>query len=74
MKGRKRRVVKKKRQRGGALFKKKPTLEDKIAAGAAMFLSGPAPKFSSLGLLLGKQLKFQDGIKDNVQHYRRRKK
>ena len=72
MKGRKRRVVKKKRQRGGALFKKKPTLQDKIAAGAAMFLSGPAPKFSSLGLLLGKQL-FK-GIKDNVQHYRRRKK
>ena len=59
----------KKRQRGGAFYRKtKPTLQDKIAEGAAMFLSGPSPSFVKLGVLLDKQA--AKGIMDNVQHYR----
>lgn len=56
------------RQRGGALVRRKPRLQDKIAEGMAMFLSGPAPSFGKLGLLLGKHA-FK-GIKDNVKRYR----
>ena len=41
-----------KRQRGGALFRRKPRLVDKIAEGASMVLSGPAPTFASLGAKL----------------------
>ena len=43
-----------------------PSVQDKIAAGAAMFLSGPKPTFTSLGALLGKQA-FK-GVKDNVSN------
>ena len=56
-------------QRGGALARYKPRLVDKIAQGASMFLSGPAPGWGSLGLLLAKQA--GKGIKDNVDLYRR---
>ena len=35
-----------------------------------MGLSGPSPNFIKLGAFLGKQA--LKGIKDNVQHYRRR--
>ena len=55
------------RQRGGSRFVRRPTLQDKIAQGASMFLSGPAPSFATLGLLLGKQA--YKGVKDNVSHY-----
>ena len=55
------------RQRGGARFVRRPTLQDKIAQGASMLLSGPAPSFATLGLLLGKQA--YKGVKDNVSHY-----
>ena len=67
-----RRVLKKrKRQKGGARFRRKPRLVDTIAEGVAMELSGPSPSFIKLGAFLGKQA--LKGIKDNVQHYRRRK-
>ena len=67
-----RRRVNKKRQRGGARFvRRKPRLVDKIAEGVAMGLSGPSPSFLKLGAFLGKQA--MKGIKDNIQHYRRRK-
>ena len=46
---------------------RRPTLQDKIAQGVSMFLSGPAPSFATLGLLLGKQA--YKGVKDNVSHY-----
>ena len=49
----------------------KPRVVDKIAEGVAMGLSGPSPSFLKLGAFLGKQV--VKGIKDNVQHYRRRK-
>ena len=68
-----RRVVKRKRrgrQRGGAAFKRKPRLVDKIAEGMSMFLSGPSPSFAGVGLKLASQA--AKGIKDNVNHYRRR--
>ena len=68
---RKRRVIKRKSQKGGARFRRKPRLVDKIAEGVAMGLSGPSPSFIKLGAFLGKQA--LKGIKDNVQHYRRRK-
>lgn len=68
---RKRRVIKRKSQKGGARFRRKPRLVDKIAEGVAMGLSGPSPNFIKLGAFLGKQA--LKGIKDNVQHYRRRK-
>jgi len=58
-------------QKGGARFRRKPRLVDKIAKGVAMGLSGPSPNFIKMGAFLAKQgLK---GIKVNVQHYRRRK-
>ena len=62
---------KRKSQKGGARFRRKPRLVDKIAEGVAMGLSGPSPSFIKLGAFLGKQA--LKGIKDNVQHYRRRK-
>ena len=68
---RRRQVKKRKRQKGGARFRRKPRLVDKIAEGVAMGLSGPSPSFIKLGAFLGKQA--LKGIKDNVQHYRRRK-
>ena len=67
----KQRVKKRKSQKGGARFRRKPRLMDKIAEGVAMGLSGPSPNFIKLGAFLGKQAK--KGIKDNVQHYRRQK-
>lgn len=67
----KRRVKRRKRQRGGAAFRRKARLVDKIAEGMAMGLSGPAPTFLSLAGKLGSQgLK---GITDNVKYYRRRR-
>ena len=65
-------VGKRKRQKGGALARRRPRLVDKIAEGASMFLSGPAPSFAGVGIKLGSQA-FK-GIKDNVDHYRRRKR
>ena len=65
---RKRRV---RRQKGGARFRRKPRLVDKIAKGVAMGLSGPSPSFMRRGAFLRKEA--LKGIKDNVQHYRRRK-
>ena len=67
----KQRVKKRKSQKGGARSRRKPRLVDKIAEGVAMGLSGPSPSFIKLGAFLGKQA--LKGIKDNVQHYRRRK-
>ena len=60
-----------KKQRGGALYRCKPCLVGKIAQGASMFLSGPAPTFTTmLGKLTSQGLK---GITDNVKHYKRRR-
>ena len=54
-----------KKQRGGALYRRKPRVVDKIAEGASMFLSGPAPMFTTLlGKLASQGLK---GITDNVK-------
>ena len=68
---RKQRVKKRKSQKGGARFRRKPRLVDKIAEGVAMGLSGPSPNFIKLGAFLGKQA--LKGIKDNVRHYQRGK-
>ena len=57
-------------QRGGALYRRRPTLTDKIAEGVAMGLSGPSPSFLKLGAFLGKQA--IKGVRDNVQHARGR--
>ena len=54
---------------GGALARRKPRIVDKIAEGASMFLSGPAPSFGSLGRLLGSQA--YKGVKDNINYYRK---
>ena len=62
-----RKAKKRKRQKGGALARRRPRLVDKIAEGASMFLSGPAPSFVGVGIKLGSQA-FK-GIKDNVDHY-----
>lgn len=70
--GRKRHAIRRKRQKGGARFQRKPLSIDKIAEGVAMRLSGPAPNFAKAGAFLAKQ-EFE-GIKDNVQHNRRRGK
>ena len=71
MAGRKKKT-RRRRQRGGALFRrKKPRTVDKIAEGMSMFLSGPAPSFAGIGVKLASQA--AKGIKDNVQHYRRRR-
>ena len=69
--GRKRRRVRRQGKKGGARFRRKPHLVDKIADGVAMRLSGPSPSFGKMGAFLAKQA--LKGIKDNVQHYRRRK-
>ena len=68
---RKQRVKKRKSQKGGARFRRKPPLVDKIAEGVAMGLSGPSPNFIKLGAFLGKQA--LKGIKDNVRHYQKGK-
>ena len=71
MAGRKKKT-RRRRQKGGALFRrKKPRTVDKIAEGMSMFLSGPAPSFAGIGVKLASQA--AKGIKDNVQHYRRRR-
>ena len=67
-----RKAKKRKRQKRGALARCRPRLVDKIAEGASMFLSGPAPSFAGVGIKLESQA-FK-GIKDNVDHYRRRKR
>ena len=69
--GRKRHRVRRQVQKGGARFRRKPHLVDKIADGVAMGLSGPSPSFAKMGAFLAKQA--LKGIKDNVQHYRRLK-
>ena len=71
-----RRVVRRKRrgrgrQRGGAVFKRKLRLVDKIAEGASMFLSGPAPSFASAGAKLAGQA--WKGVSDNWRRYRNRR-
>ena len=65
-----RRRRRKRSQAGGAsastvcrILRRGPSLQDKIAVGGSMFLSGPSP-FGKLGFLLGKQA--LKGIKDNV--------
>ena len=65
-------------QRGGAaastikrILRRGSTKTDKIAEGLSMFLLGPSPSFGALGRLLAKQV-FK-GLKDNVEHYRKRK-
>ena len=67
-----RKAKKRKKQKGGALARHRPRLVDKIAEGASMFLSGPAPSFAGVGIKLGSQA-FK-GIKDSVDHYRNRKR
>ena len=57
------------KQKGGALYRRRPTLTDKIAEGVAMGLSGPTPSFLKLGALLAKQA--AKGVSDNVRHYQR---
>ena len=37
------------KQLGGALYRRRPSLTDKIAEGVAMGLSGPTPSFLKLG-------------------------
>ena len=59
----------KRQQKGGARYRRRPTLTDKIAEGVAMGLSGPTPSFAKLGGFLAKQA-FK-GVKDNVRHYQR---
>ena len=61
---RKRRDIKRKSQKGGARFRRKPLLVDKIAEGVAMGFSGPSPTFAKLGAFLAKQA--LKGIKDNA--------
>ena len=58
------------KQRSGALYRRRPTLTDKIAEGVAMGLSGPSPSFLKLGAFLGKQA--IKGVRDNVRHARGR--
>jgi len=60
------------KQSGGAMYRPKRRLVDKIAEGASMFLAGPAPSFASLGLKLATQA--AKGIGDNVTHYRNRRR
>lgn len=62
----------KRRQRGGARFRRRPRLIDKIVEGVAMDLSGPAPSFAKPGAFLARQA-FK-GVKDNVNHYRKRQR
>ena len=61
------------RQTGGALTSRRgPRLIDRIAYGASMFLSGPAPTFATAGgKLAGQAVK---GIADNIKLYKKRKR
>ena len=52
---------------GGALARRKPTLTDKIAEGAAMFVN-PTASWSGAFMKLGSQV--VKGVTDNVKHYR----
>ena len=52
---------------GGALYHQKPTITDKIAEGAAMFVNPTASWTGALKLLGSQGLK---GITDNVKHYK----
>ena len=52
---------------GGALYRRKPTITDKIAEGAAMFVNPTASWTGALKLLGSQGLK---GITDNVKHYK----
>ena len=52
---------------GGALYHRKPTITDKIAEGAAMFVNPTASWTGALKLLGSQGLK---GITDNVKHYK----
>ena len=61
---RRRRVVKRKRQREGALARRRPRLVDKIAEGASMVLSGPAPTEESEGMA---EAPIERLLKDNVK-------
>ena len=58
-----------KKQKGGALARRKVRLVDKIAEGVAMGLSGPSPTFLKLLAKLGGQA--VKGVKDNVDHYKK---
>lgn len=58
------------KQKGGALARHKPRLVDKIAEGASMFVSGPAPSFASLGMKLGTQS--VKAVSDIYNQYRKR--
>ena len=69
---RRRHTRKKRKQSGGAMYRPKRRLVDKIAEGASMFLAGPAPSFATLGLKLAGQA--AKGIGDNVTHYRNRRR
>ena len=60
------------KQRGGALARRKTRLADKIAQGVSMGLSGPVPTFLSLFGKLGSQA--LKGVTDNVKHYRNYKR
>ena len=46
---RRRRRRRRRFQRGGAPFRRRPTLIDKIAEGIGMFLLGPSPTFATMG-------------------------
>ena len=46
--------MKRKGQKVGARFRRKPRLADKIAEGVAMGLSGPSPSFAKMGAFLAK--------------------
>ena len=66
----KRIVKEKKRQRGGAMLRRKPRLVDKITEGMSMIFSGPSPTFATLGAkLAGQALK---GVTNNIQRYKPR--
>lgn len=68
---RKRISKKKRRQRGGTMFRRKSRLVDKIAEGASMFLAGPSPSFAKLGAKF--KAESAKGKSDNVKYYRKRK-
>ncbi len=65
----KRKRTPRRKQRGGALFRRKPTLQDKIAEGMSMVLSGPSPTFATIAMKLAGQA-FK-GAKDNYNYYKR---
>lgn len=51
----------------GALYRRKPTITDKIAEGAAMFVNPTASWSGAFKLLGSQELK---GITDNIKYYR----